>query len=278
MKKNNIKMGSPERFGFEWSKYSDILPIYETQFRRWTPFFKERDWINKYFLDVGCGMGRNSYWPMVYGAQGGWAIDVDEQSLSAARRNLERFLTIEIKQMSAYEINTENKFDIVFSIGVIHHLDDPDKALKNMVKAAKEGGKILIWLYGYENNRWIVWIFNPVRKLLFSNLPIKLLHALSLFPSIGIWLLVKNGIGRIEYFKLMKKFSFSHIRSIVFDQMLPKIVNFYKKEEAIALLEHAGLMDIRIDWVNEMSWAVMGTKPCIGKKKIFNIQFKRSQK
>lgn len=52
MKQHSITKGSPDRFGFEWSTYRKILPIYEEQFRRWTPFFQPADWKNKTFLEV----------------------------------------------------------------------------------------------------------------------------------------------------------------------------------------------------------------------------------
>jgi hypothetical protein len=61
--------GSPDRFGYEWGAYAEILPEYEEQFRRWTVHVAPGDWRDKSFLDVGCGMGRNSYWPMIYGAR-----------------------------------------------------------------------------------------------------------------------------------------------------------------------------------------------------------------
>ncbi len=83
--------GSPERFGYAWNKYSELKPEYEEQFRRWLPFFKPADWEGKRFVDVGCGMGRNSYWPMTYGASGGYAVDVEERSLVVARINLASF-------------------------------------------------------------------------------------------------------------------------------------------------------------------------------------------
>ena len=70
--------GSPERFGFEWATYDKIDPNYEKHFRRWLPFYDKSDWVGKNFLDVGCGMGRNSYWPMSYGAATGLAIDGDQ--------------------------------------------------------------------------------------------------------------------------------------------------------------------------------------------------------
>jgi hypothetical protein len=62
--------------------YAEILPEYEEQFRRWTVHLALGDWRGKSFLDVGCGMGRNSYWPMTYGASGGCAADLDERSQS----------------------------------------------------------------------------------------------------------------------------------------------------------------------------------------------------
>ena len=116
-----------------------LKPEYEEQFRRWLPFYRPHDWVGKRFVDVGCGMGRNSYWPMSYGAAGGVAIDVDERSLAAARRNLAPFPTVEVRHMSAYDIDAIDAFHIVFSIGVIHHLNAPGQALARMRSAVKPG-------------------------------------------------------------------------------------------------------------------------------------------
>ena len=253
--------GSPTRFGYEWNRYSEIEPVYEEQFRRWTVHLTQEDWKNKYFLDVGCGMGRNSYWPMKYGASGGVAIDVDDRSLKSARKTLENYPSVHLKHKSAYDLDETNCFDIAFSIGVIHHLEYPEKALKAMVNSVVPGGKVLIWVYGYENNEWIVQYLNPLRKLLFSKLPISLVHFLSLFPASILWLFLKLGIGRIEYFKLIKDFSFWHIRSIVFDQMLPNIANYWAKDEVEDLMRKAGLNEVKLSWVNEMSWSAIGVKP-----------------
>jgi SAM-dependent methyltransferase len=56
-----------------------------------------------------------------------------------------------IERASIYEIPYESEFDIAFSIGVIHHPEHPDIAIEQLVKATKSGGRILIWVYGYEN-------------------------------------------------------------------------------------------------------------------------------
>src|SRR5690349_6127388 len=114
--------GSPSRFGYEWSRYAEILPQHEEQFRGWTVHIAAEEWCGKSFLDVGCGMGRNSFWPMRYGASDGVAVDIDEGSLATARRNLRGYPTVRVMRSSAYDLPFESRFDIVFSIGVIHHL------------------------------------------------------------------------------------------------------------------------------------------------------------
>jgi SAM-dependent methyltransferase len=256
-----VATGSPERFGYEWNKYSELEPEYEEQFRRWTAHLKPADWVGLRFLDVGCGMGRNSYWPMTYGAAGGLAIDVDDRSLAAAKRTLARYPEVRVERRSAYEIGCKNEFDLAFSIGVIHHLEHPKQALASMVTATRPGGRVLIWVYGLENNRWIVLLLNPLRKALFSRLPLGFVHHLALYPTIALFLALRLGFGEIAYFKLLRRSSFRHLRSIVFDQMLPKIANYWPQATVDSLLREQGLVDVRLIWVNEMSWSAVGMKP-----------------
>lgn len=256
-----IVSGSAERFGYEWDLYREMRPEYEEQFRRWTTHLRPGDWRGKRFLDVGCGMGRNSYWPMVYGAAGGLAIDVDTRSLAAARETLARFSGVKVEERSAYDIHERARFDVVFSIGVIHHLAAPEKALAEMVAAAKPSGQVLIWVYGAENNRWIAYGLTPLRKLLFSRLPIGLVHHLSLYPAAALYVALRLGLNSIAYFRLLRRLSFRHLRSIVFDQMLPKIAHYWSRDTVLRLMREAGLGDVRLAWVNEMSWSAIGTKP-----------------
>ncbi|KAA0577901.1 class I SAM-dependent methyltransferase [Azospirillum sp. B21] len=256
-----VHSGSADRFGYEWGRYAELKDIYEEQFRRWTPFLKPEDWRGLTFVDVGCGMGRNSHWPMSYGAAGGLAIDIDERSLASARATLAPHPAMEVRRQSAYELNEVERFDLAFSIGVVHHLAHPETALANMVRAVKPGGRVMIWVYGRENNGWIVRFADPLRKALFSRLPIGLVHALSLPPTALLWLALRLGLDRLEYFRLIRRFDFAHLRSIVFDQMLPKIANYWRRDEVEALMKGAGLEDVQLAWVNEISWAAIGTKP-----------------
>jgi SAM-dependent methyltransferase len=259
-----IATGSPERFGYSWQNYSEILPEHEEQFARWTAPLTVEAWKGAEFLDVGCGIGRNSYWPMVYGASGGLAIDVDDRTLAGARRNLSRFKSLEVRFQSVYDLEERDRFDIVYSIGVVHHLEFPELAVKKMMAAAKPGGRVLLWLYGYENNEWIVRVADPLRRAIFSKMPLRLVHALSLPITSVLWLLLKVGFAPIEFFRMARRFTFPHLRAIVFDHMIPKIALYYRRDEAAALLRTTGLEEIQVIWVNEMSWAVSGIKPGSG--------------
>jgi SAM-dependent methyltransferase len=253
--------GSPDRFGYEWQTYCEIRPEYQKLFRGWTVHLDPADWWRKSFLDVGCGTGRNSWWPMTYGAAGGCAVDVDDRSLASARRNLAPFPTVEVTRASAYDLPFAGRFDIAFSIGVVHHLEDPAAALAAMVRAVKPGGKVLIWVYGREGNELLVWFLDPLRRALFSRLPIGLVHHLSLYPAALLWLLLRLGLRVNQYWRLIARFEFAHLRSIVFDQMLPRIAHYWSREEVMRLMTEAGLEQVRLAAVNGMSWSAIGRRP-----------------
>jgi SAM-dependent methyltransferase len=260
----DVTKGSPERFGYSWQEFNELTERQEEQFRRWTVHLRpERDWKGKFFLDAGCGAGRNSYWAMTYGAAGGVAIDLDERSLAAARRNLAAIPQVEVRQQSLYNLAEEEEgiFDICFSIGVIHHLDDPLLALSKMCQAAKPDGQVLIWVYGTENMKFYVSVLNPVRKVLFSRLPMPLLKVLAYIPAGALWLLLRIGFQPIEYFRLLRTFPFRHLHHIVFDQMLPRVANYWTRDMVESLMISAGLVDVKLAWVNQMSWSAIGRKP-----------------
>src|SRR5262249_53852068 len=106
-----------------------------------------------------------------------------------------------------------------------------------------------------------VLLLDPLRKALFSRLPVAVVHHLSLYPAAVLWLALRLGLGRIAYFRLLRQFTFRHVRSIVFDQMLPKIAPYGPRAHVEQMMQGQGLADVRLTWVNEMSWCAVGRKP-----------------
>jgi hypothetical protein len=130
-----------------------------------------------------------------------------------------------------------------------------------MRRAVKPGGRVLIWVYGRENNRWLVWVLDPLRRALFSRLPIRLAHHSSICPAALLWAVLGLGIQPGEYFRLIGKFDFAHPRSIVFDLMLPRIAHYWPRDRVAQMTTEAGLEKVQLTWVNRMSWSAIGTRP-----------------
>lgn len=219
------------------------------------------DWKEKRILDAGCGMGRNSFWPLKWGASSVTAFDFDERSVARARETLREFPNADVLFLSIYDINWNNSFDVAFSIGVIHHLEDPRKAIEKLVDALKPGGKLLVWVYSYEGNEWIVRFVDPVRKNITSKLPVSIVHALSYMCSIPLYVFVKVLKGPSNYLRQLSAFDLWHVHSIVFDQLIPDVAHYWKQAEVRDLTVGLPLRDVRVESTPQgTGWILTATK------------------
>ena len=227
--------GTEKEFGYEWNAYAEILPEHREQFWTWVQPLQPEDFKGKRFLDAGCGMGRNSYWAMEAGAASGFAFDFDRRTVAAAERNLRYYPSCQVDYQSIYDLNRPEEFDIVFCIGVLHHLADPRRAVMNLVKAAKPGGRVAVWVYGKEGNRLYLAFLRPLR-ILTQRLPLCVTRLLAW----GITAMMRVGLPlapETSYRKLLRRLSFRHLEAIVFDQLFPTIANYWTREEALALFD-----------------------------------------
>ncbi len=254
-------MASQERFGYEWNKYQKMDPRYELQFSQWVSPLGKKDFAGKRVLDVGCGMGRNSYWAADWGAKSVTAFDFDTRSVEAAERTLAPFPAASVRYQNVFEFAEKEKYDLAFSIGVIHHLERPAEAIQRMTDAVVSGGKVVIWVYSYEGNEWIVRFVNPVRENITSRLPLSLVHFLSYFCSVPLYLIAKTFKGPGTYVRQLGTFDFWHVHSIVFDQLIPTIAHYWKREEALALFDAKQYATIEIHRPpHGTGWTIIATK------------------
>jgi len=89
-----------------------------------------------------------------------------------------------------------------------------------------------------------------------SGSPERFAYQWSFYPELG-----PLGFGSIEYFRLIRHSSYLHLRLIVLDQMLPRIAHYWPRATVERMMQDQGLVDVRLIWVNEMSWSAIGTKP-----------------
>ncbi len=253
-------MASEERFGYEWAKYAAMDPVYEKQFRNWTNLTPEVV-VGKDILDAGCGMGRNSYWPLSWGAKSVTAFDNDERTLASATQTLSAFPNATITRCDISKTPWNSEFDIVMCIGVLHHLRNPELALKNFCKALRPGGTLVVWVYSYEGNEWIVRFIDPIRKAITSKLPLPLVHFLAYFCSIPLYLFVKLFRGPSPYLTQLSNFAFTKIHLIVLDQLIPAVANYWQRNKVFSLAQQAGVKNISIEPTKEgTGWILTGTK------------------
>src|SRR5262245_4136155 len=177
--KNRTHQSSPERFGYSWSTYSNIMPESKAQLERWLGSVSLESFRGKRVMDVGCGMGRNPYWYAEAGAASVLGVDMDDGSLEAARRNLEPEPNASVREITAHDLEpaTVGTFDRVTCIGVLHHLADHENALKHMWSCVAPGGDLILWCYAKEGNRLLLPAIQALRAI-GSKAPIAVTHVL----------------------------------------------------------------------------------------------------
>jgi SAM-dependent methyltransferase len=252
-------LGSPDRFGYEWTRFDDLVPEYEEQFNRWISVLESDNLEGLYVVDAGCGTGRNSFWMNQRNARRILAFDVESSTVDVARRNLREYENIQVKRMSIYEASMPNGelADIAFSIGVVHHLSDPKRAISRLSQLVKQNGYVVIWVYGAEGNRWLLRFLNPLRKLT-KHIPMPVLNGLSNFLAIPLYFYLRLPVPKSQYLNLISNFRYWHLKSIVLDQLLPKIANYWSQAEVKDLMETSGLRNVVVKPVNGMSWSASG--------------------
>jgi ubiquinone/menaquinone biosynthesis C-methylase UbiE len=98
-------------------------------------------------LDVGCGTGEDAR--ALAGLVPGIAVigvDVTESKIAEAHRlTLGLPRPVDFRVGDAYRLAFEDgAFDAVRADKVFHHLDDPEKALTEMVRVARPGGRVVV--------------------------------------------------------------------------------------------------------------------------------------
>lgn len=107
------------------------------------------------FFDIGCGSGLFSIAALRLGAGEILAIDRDEGCVATARRNVARFApgatasSVEIRHGDILrpEPSWEDRFDIVYAWGSLHHTGAMWQAIENALRCCRKGGYAVLALY-----------------------------------------------------------------------------------------------------------------------------------
>lgn len=141
-----------DSFGYQWNKYARIqLDSANGSSSSRDRFYSITEWdsrdlLGAKVLDVGCGAGRFAEIALAAGANV-TAIDMSG-AVDACKTNLSGHRNLNVVQASIYELPfRDESFDYVYSIGVIQHTPDPERAVKEICKLVRPGGQVGLWIY-----------------------------------------------------------------------------------------------------------------------------------
>ena len=249
----------------EWHKQWEMFRDDELfLFKEWIFPNTLEDFRGKEVLEGGCGGGQHTFFVAPYVKS---IVAVDLNTIDIARkRNLSQS-NLEFIEDDIMSMDLARSFDVVFSIGVIHHTDDPAKTFQNLKQHLRAGGKLIVWVYSQEGNFLVKHIVEPVRKLLLCQMHKKALFwfaealtFLMYIPVYSIYLLPLKFLPYYTYFGNFRKLSFYRNCLNVFDKLNAPQVTFITKKMISDWFNSSDFRDVHIDSYKGVSWRASGIK------------------
>ena len=258
-----------DSFSYQWAKFD------RTQLDHAKRSLSEQDLLDKtglrpedlkgkLVLDVGCGMGRFAEVATRWGAR---VVGIDlSTAVEAAARNLaDRDFVAFQADVFSLPFAPET-FDCIYSMGVLHHTPDCERAVKALPQYLKSGGTLAVWLYsGY--NRW--YRFSDQYRKLTHRMPPRALHSffrvavpffywldrgLRMIPLAG-----RPAAGLVHHVFPVNRHPDPRVRLLdTLDWYSPKYQSKHTYEQVFRWFESCGLKDLS---VGEIAVGVRGKKP-----------------
>jgi SAM-dependent methyltransferase len=160
----------------------------------------------------------------------------------------------------------DSSFDFVYSLGVLHHLEDTERAIAGLVQKVKRGGKLRIYLY-WKRTGWAGWLLTLVTLMrrVTIRIPFAALRIGCFFLSACLFVGV-IGPYRLTSFLgarfhegwplfVYTKYPFNVLYNDQFDRFSAPLEKRYGPDEVAKLLESAGLKEVRVmscfGWIGE---------------------------
>jgi len=157
-------------FATSWNNLPGGSVYTPEQVADWFTPLRPADIRGRRVLEMGCGNGSL----MVHVVR--WAparldgIDLGD-SIESARANLSAAgaANWSVQRADLTQFASAG-YDVVYSIGVLHHLGDPHAGFASVVRNTRPGGRFHCWVYGREGNGLVIAVVEPLRRIA-SRLP-----------------------------------------------------------------------------------------------------------
>ena len=251
-------------FGDQWQHYTDnsgrygsldlLADIVE-------PLVPLSEIAGKEVAEIGAGTGRIVAMLCAAGAAHVTAIEPSDSFavlLDNTRKHGDRITCI---QVTGDQLPPDN-FDMVFLIGVIHHIVDPLPTLQATCRALKPKGKVVLWVYGREGNLVYLSVVLPLRALVRSlPHPVIALLAAALDWPLRVYIALCRWfpLPLREYtLSVLQPFGAAKRRLVIYDQLRPAYSKYYREKEVRQLLDRAGFVNVQLFHRHGYSWTAVG--------------------
>lgn len=218
-------------FASSWNNLPPGSVYTRAQFEDWLSPLTQADVKGRSVLELGCGNGSLLFHMAAWEPADLEGIDLGASVLSA-RRNLSAQANPcwSVNQGDLITYRGEPR-DLVYSIGVLHHLQSPGVGFESVVANTKAGGRFHCWVYAREGNGVIIWLVDPIRRIV-SHLPWWFTKYLVATPLAVPYYFYAKTLRRLsgtsclrrlplyEYSQWIAAREFSFFRHVAFDQLV----------------------------------------------------------
>ncbi|MGH7170662.1 MAG: class I SAM-dependent methyltransferase [Gemmataceae bacterium] len=260
-------------FGRDWRRFTQAdlsAEDREDAFARYFLIFPwERLPSHAVGFDLGCGTGR---WALQVAPRVGTLHCIDpSDAIDIARSNLAAVSNCQFHRAGVQDMPlADGSCDFGYSLGVLHHVPDTAAAVASCVRKLKPGAPLLLYLYYAMDNRpwWFraIWRCTDTIRRLVSSLPGRARFAVCDAIAVCVyWPLsrlarVAERLGLpVAAFPLSfyRRYGFYVLRTDALDRFGTKLERRFRRAEIAAMMEAAGLSDIRFS-DGEPRWCAIG--------------------
>jgi ubiquinone/menaquinone biosynthesis C-methylase UbiE len=204
------------------------------------------------FLEVGCGLGITTY--LAHKNSGADAVGLDlSLAVWKASRHYRQNPFLHFVEASVFALPLRPaSFDAIYSRGVLHHTVSTSKAFEAMVRLARPGATVYLWVYGIGSIRETLFrrlayglerVFRPLLSASPNSLP-----ARAFLGTMGAGYVAFNGMRRLSN-PSIQPLTLARGVHAARDRFTPKYAHRHAVDEVTGWFRLAGLGAIEvIDW------------------------------
>jgi ubiquinone/menaquinone biosynthesis C-methylase UbiE len=226
----SVDTHTAQAFATSWNNLPEGSVYTRDQFEDWMAPLSRKDVEGKTVLELGCGNASL----MVHMAEWrpGFLEGVDlGDSVLTAEKNMVGKKHVQVTKADLVAFTGVKPYDLVYCIGVLHHLQEPSQGFASVVRNTKPGGRFHCWVYAREGNNLIVWVVDPLRKIV-SRLPWWFTKYAIATPLAGLFYVYAKLLAHVPHLSLFKalplyeyalwiaKREYAFFRHVAFDQLV----------------------------------------------------------